>query len=68
MTNHKDAQYALPLVETADEFEELRYDFTYDNPTYFYLVNWSDDIVGGAEIELSTTSPEGFEASNFFKR
>ena len=66
MTNHKDASYAEKIVMSADEFEEFRYDISYDNPTYFYLVNWSTDTIGGAEIELSTTLPEGYDASSYF--
>ena len=68
MTNHKDSEYGYPIVSSADEFEELRWDITYDNPTYFYLVNWSDDTIGGAEIEMSTTQPEGYDAASFFSK
>ena len=39
MTNHKDIEHALPIMQ---EQEEIRYDFEFEQ-TYFYIVNWSED-------------------------
>tara|TARA_B110000285_G_C14757657_1_gene438134 strand:+ start:344 stop:661 length:318 start_codon:yes stop_codon:yes gene_type:complete len=58
MVTHKDSSFAEPVVPSSDQFEPIRIDITYSNPTYVYLVNWSDDIIGGAEVEFMTTQPE----------
>ena len=63
MVTHKDAAYAEPIVPSPEQFEPIRFDITYSNPTYIYIVNWSETEIGGAEIELMTTQPEGMDAS-----
>ena len=58
MVTHKDSAYAEPIVPSSDQFEPIRFDITYSNPTYIYLVNWSDTEIGGADIQFFTTQPE----------
>ena len=41
------------------EPEDLRYDFWLDD-MYFYIVNWSETEVAGAEIELMVTFVDGY--------
>ena len=55
MTNHKDIEHALPIMRAP---EEIRYDFEFEQ-TYFYIVNWSDDQIAGAELEMMVTFLDG---------
>ena len=69
MVTQSDESFGEPVVASADDFDPIRFDITYSNPTYIYLVNWSESEIGGAEFEFMTTLPEGYDdASSFFNK